>query len=136
MRCGDLDARDRREVAHRVGDYGRRDGGRHQYDLEPFGRKDFRGGEGEFIRAVPRVAPDHDVRSAEASFFEHLCHAPRGAQHDGQIHRVGTAAQLTAQPGRAEPQRLAEPAVEFVGAAGGEFRGGLRVGIVGDPLGG
>ena len=98
------------------------------------GGKDFRGGEGELLGAVPGVTADHDVRSGQATVLEHLGDRPRGAQDDGQVHPVRSATQGPTQTRRPERQRLGEPLVEFLVAERRQFGGGLRIGVVRDPL--
>ncbi len=112
----------------------RRDRSEHQCDGKALGGKDFRCGERELLGAVPGVTADHDMRSAQAPVLEHLGDRPGGAQDDGEVHPVRSAAQGPAQARRPERQRLGEPLVEFVVAAARQLGGGLRIGIVRDPL--
>ncbi len=93
-------------------------------------------GQGELVGVVPGVAADHHVGPAQAPVLEDLGQRPRGAHDDGQVHRIGPTPYRSAQPGGAEGQRIAESAVELIGAARGQFGRGLRVGVVGDPIGG
>ena len=119
VRRGDLDAGRRGQVPDGVGGHRRRDGRDHQQHVEALGRKDFSGRQGEFVGAVSSVATHHHVVPAQATILEYLSQCPGGADDDGEVHRIGAASQRSAETGGTESQRIAEPAVEFFGTAGG-----------------
>jgi hypothetical protein len=63
--------------------------------------------------------------------------ASRDPADGGAVHPGRARAERPPDPGRAEGQRLAEPAGQRRGVAGleqgGQFGPGVRVGVVGDP---
>ena len=135
MRRGDLNARHRAECRTANAHHRRRDRREHECHRKALGGKDFRCGEGELLGPVAGVAADHYVRSGQAMVREHLGRPPRWRAG----RRRGSSRSVRPRSG---PRRPAVPNVSGRANRSSsssslqrrQFSGGLRIGIVSDPL--
>jgi hypothetical protein len=142
---GDHHARDRAELADRVGEQRRRQRTGEEQRGQPGAAHHLGGVLGEHVGVVPCVVPDHDGAARGRPLVAEVRRQPgRGPDHHDPVHPVRPGAERAAESRGAELERAAEPVAQLgdgirrsavldTGDELAQLRPRLLVGVLGEP---